>query len=232
MKTDQDLINAAAKGDIDAFETLYRRHRNWTYNLAHRFTNDHNLAQDVTQEVFTYLVKKIPTLKLTARMTTFLNPAVRNYSLTAIRKKKRFISPEDSFDELPAQTDSPDPNLDDGIPEHGEKGGDAARLAELSQPDARPGPPDGGLAPQGGDRLVEEILRRARRPDEDDGEHRQHESRRPDGSVSHGFDLSDRASDGSRDDGGGPTRSGVAEPRPRGAFLPGGAFLLGIGLNA
>ena len=31
MESDQELIELANKGDTDAFETLYRRYRDWVY---------------------------------------------------------------------------------------------------------------------------------------------------------------------------------------------------------
>lgn len=87
--SDQDLINAAARGDAAAFDTLYLRHRDWLYCLAHRFTRDPDLAADVTQEVFSYLVRRLPTLKLTAKLTTFLYPVVKHESHAALRKRGR-----------------------------------------------------------------------------------------------------------------------------------------------
>ena len=40
MESDEELIELANKGDPDAFETLYRRYRDWVYRLAWRFTGD------------------------------------------------------------------------------------------------------------------------------------------------------------------------------------------------
>ena len=44
---------------------------------------DENLALDVMQETFLYLLKKFPGFRLTAQMKTFLYPAVKNLSIAA-----------------------------------------------------------------------------------------------------------------------------------------------------
>ncbi len=76
-EADQKLIKRINRGDLEAFETLYHRYRDWVYSLAYRFTRDHEIAEDVLQETFTYLLKKFPGFRLTCRMTTFLYPTVK-----------------------------------------------------------------------------------------------------------------------------------------------------------
>ena len=93
-RSDQELIAAINDGDSDAFEALYYRYRDWVVSLAYRFTGDRELALDVLQETFLYFVKKFPGFRLTAHLKTFLYPAVRNLSIAARRKAKRFQSDE------------------------------------------------------------------------------------------------------------------------------------------
>ena len=102
MKSDEELIALANKGDADAFEELYYRYRDWVYRLARRFTRNDADALDVLQETFGYLLRKFPGFKLTASMTTFLYPVVKHTAFAALRKKKRFESDEDVMGEMPA----------------------------------------------------------------------------------------------------------------------------------
>ena len=102
METDQQLLEDAAQGDTQAFAVLYNRYRDWVYRLAWRFTGDQDLALDVLQETWLYVIKKLPGLKLTAKLTTFLYPAVRHLSLNAMRAKKRFMGGPEVLEELPA----------------------------------------------------------------------------------------------------------------------------------
>jgi len=99
--TDQELIAQAGQGNHAAFEALYRRYRDWVWNLAWRTTQDQDLAEDVMQETFIYLVKRLPYLALTARLTTFLYPVVRHLSLEALRTRDRLAASSDVLEELP-----------------------------------------------------------------------------------------------------------------------------------
>ena len=88
-RTDAQLVEAVNRSDAEAFESLYRRHRDWVVRLAYRFTADREDALDVLQETFAYILKKSPDLTLTAKMTTFLYPVVKNISLTILRDKRK-----------------------------------------------------------------------------------------------------------------------------------------------
>lgn len=93
-RTDTQLVAAVNAGDAAAFEVLYSRHRDWVVNLACRFTGSEELALDVMQETFIYLVRKFPGFRLTANLKTFLYPAVKNLSIAASRKSRRYQSSE------------------------------------------------------------------------------------------------------------------------------------------
>ncbi|MEA2709570.1 MAG: hypothetical protein QOF78_2171 [Phycisphaerales bacterium] len=99
-RSDHDLIAALNAGDAAAFDALYYRYRDRVLRLAYRFTANHADAQDVLQETFSYLYRKFPGFRLTAAMTTFLYPVVRNLSLE-IHRKKRATASADVLEELP-----------------------------------------------------------------------------------------------------------------------------------
>jgi RNA polymerase sigma-70 factor (ECF subfamily) len=88
---------------VDGFEELYRRYRQWVAKLAMRFTRDEDLALDVLQEVFIYLLKKFPGFELRCELKTFLYPAVRNTALGMRRKADRLVGDEGAMEELPAR---------------------------------------------------------------------------------------------------------------------------------
>lgn len=89
--SDQELIAAVNAGDAEAFERLYFRYRDWVTRLAFRFTRHEDDALDVLQDTFSYVLRKFPGLELTAAMTTFLYPAVRNLSIAARRRRQRSL---------------------------------------------------------------------------------------------------------------------------------------------
>lgn len=110
-RTDTELVAACNLGDADeaarAFETLYRRHREFVVRVARGFTRDRELALDVLQETFAYLLRKFPPagegLVLTARLQTLLYPVAKNCAITALRKARRFpADPDVAADDLPS----------------------------------------------------------------------------------------------------------------------------------
>jgi len=112
QRSDEELVAACNVGDANeaarAFETLYRRHRDFVLRVARRFTRDRELALDALQETFTYLLHKFPPagegLTLTARLQTLLYPAAKNAAITAVRKARRAAGAGDAeLDELPAE---------------------------------------------------------------------------------------------------------------------------------
>lgn len=93
-RADAELVAAINAGDSEAFEILYFRHRDWVAGLAFRFTGDEDAALDVLQETFLYLLRKFPGFRLTAQLKTFLYPAIRNLSIAANRKARRYQADE------------------------------------------------------------------------------------------------------------------------------------------
>lgn len=99
--TDLKLVEAINLGDQAAFAALYHRYKDWVAGLALRFTGHHDDALDVLQETFAYLVRKFPGFVLTAQMTTFLYPAVRNISIAARKKRQRATGGHEDLDAFP-----------------------------------------------------------------------------------------------------------------------------------
>jgi len=113
MRTDQQLVEAINSGDADAFDVLYYRHRDWTMRLAMRFTGHHDDALDVLQETFAYFARKFPGFVLTAALTTFLYPAVRNFSIAARKKRQRSSGGDDHLLLIPEPVASASPGRDE-----------------------------------------------------------------------------------------------------------------------
>lgn len=89
-QSDQGLLDAIRRGDAGAFEKLYLRHRDWAFRVARRFTRDDALAMDAAQETFLYLLRRSHSLRLTARLTTFLYPVVKHNAFAALERLRRF----------------------------------------------------------------------------------------------------------------------------------------------
>lgn len=105
-RDDQTLISALNRGDSAAFDALYYRYRDWVVRLAVRFTGSDADALDVLQETFAYLFGKFPGFILTARMTTFLYPVVKNLSIAAKRKRERHAPDQSMPDRIAAEQEA------------------------------------------------------------------------------------------------------------------------------
>ena len=93
-RSDEALVGICNEGDAraatDAFEALYRRHKDFVLRVALRFAPDVDTALDVLQDTFVQLLRRFPPsgegLLLTAKMTTLLYPIARNAAISARRK--------------------------------------------------------------------------------------------------------------------------------------------------
>lgn len=100
--TDQELINLYLQKDEKAFEILLERHKNKIYTSIYLFVKDHELAEDIFQEVF---IKIIDTLRKGKynHEGKFLQWALRisyNLCVDYFRRAKRRtkVSPSETFD--------------------------------------------------------------------------------------------------------------------------------------
>ena len=89
------------KSDARAFARLVGRYAGLVYGAAFRVTGNREDALDVLQETFVYLLNKFPGFRLTASMTTFLYPVVKNTSLAVLRKKRKQADAPEAILELP-----------------------------------------------------------------------------------------------------------------------------------
>jgi RNA polymerase sigma-70 factor (ECF subfamily) len=85
MTVDQDAQRAAA-GDMDAFEKVYRRYNQRVYSHCLRIVRNSADAEDLTQEVFIQLFRKINTFRGDSSFTTWLHRLTVNQVLMHLRK--------------------------------------------------------------------------------------------------------------------------------------------------
>lgn len=86
-ETDLELARKSAEGDVDAFEHLYRRHFRRVYSLCLRMTGNPTEAEDLTQDVFVQLFRKIGSFRGDSAFTTWLHRMTVNHVLMHFRKR-------------------------------------------------------------------------------------------------------------------------------------------------
>jgi RNA polymerase sigma-70 factor (ECF subfamily) len=85
--SDFDLAQASARGDLAAFEALYERHHRRVYSLCLRMVANPTEAEDLTQEVFVQLFRKIGSFRGESAFTTWLHRLTVNHVLMHFRKR-------------------------------------------------------------------------------------------------------------------------------------------------
>ncbi len=84
---DFELTRLAASGNISAFELLYERYHRRTYGLCLRMTSSQTEAEDLTQEVFIQLFRKIGSFRGESAFSTWLHRLTVNQVLMHFRRR-------------------------------------------------------------------------------------------------------------------------------------------------
>ena len=84
--SDYALAQRAHAGDIGAFEELYARHNRRVYSLCLRMTGNTSEAEDLAQEAFIQLYRKIGSFRGESAFTTWLHRMTVNQVLMYFRK--------------------------------------------------------------------------------------------------------------------------------------------------
>jgi RNA polymerase sigma-70 factor (ECF subfamily) len=87
--TDLMLIESFRKGSIEAYEELLERYESKVYNLAMRFTRNHEDAEEVLQDVFTTLYQKLEGFQGKSAFSSWLYRIIVNAAFMKLRKRKQ-----------------------------------------------------------------------------------------------------------------------------------------------
>jgi RNA polymerase sigma-70 factor, ECF subfamily len=116
--TDAEVVRLAQQGDAVAFERIYRLHRSKVYALCLRMAGDPTEAEDLTQDVFLQLFRKIGTFRGESAFSTWLHRMSVNIVLMRFRSKPiaetsvdAFTAPEEEFSTPPMEFGRPDLRL-------------------------------------------------------------------------------------------------------------------------
>jgi RNA polymerase sigma-70 factor (ECF subfamily) len=85
--SDFDLAQAAAGGNMAAFEEIYQRHHRRVYSICLRMLQNSYEAEDLTQDVFIQLYRKIGSFRGDSAFTTWLHRMTVNQVLMHFRKR-------------------------------------------------------------------------------------------------------------------------------------------------
>lgn len=110
-----ETIRLAQQGDAAAFESIYRLHSGRVHALCLRMLRDPVEAEDLTQEAFMQLFRKIHTFRGESAFSTWLHRLTANLVLMRLRRKKPMST---SLDEIAGSDEEDDrPRHDIGGPD-------------------------------------------------------------------------------------------------------------------
>ena len=101
-----DVLIRAQAGDPDAFSNLYLRHKKRVFSICMRMVHSFPLAEDLTQETFIQLHRKLALFRGDSAFTTWLHRMTVNVALMHLRKR---VLPVVSLDQM--MTDIPEEHV-------------------------------------------------------------------------------------------------------------------------
>ena len=113
--SEAEAIERAKQGDAAAFEVLYNLHKRRVYSLCLRMTTNTAEAEDVTQEAFLQLFRKIGTFRGESAFSTWLHRMAVNVVLMQLRKKGLQVVPLDDENEGEEETPKKDYGAQDNV---------------------------------------------------------------------------------------------------------------------
>ena len=97
-ENDVALIQRTLDGDEGAFTILVKRYQKWVHTLVWRKIGDFHTAEEITQDIFLKVYKKLSTLKPPDRFPGWLYVIATRHCITWLRKKQL---PVTSLDTMP-----------------------------------------------------------------------------------------------------------------------------------
>jgi len=121
IPSNAELVARAQRGEEKAFEELFHLHKKRVYSLCLRMIRNTAEAEELAQEAFLQVFRKINTFRGESAFSTWLHRLSVNIVLMRLRKKNIAETPmedserEEEFDEPRREFGAPDPALTGSI---------------------------------------------------------------------------------------------------------------------
>lgn len=109
QETDEQIIGRVRCGEQDAFELLVQRYRGRVLRLAVRFTHNREEAEEVSQEVFLTVYRKLEQFEGKSSFSTWLYRVAVNASLMRLRSQDQpeTVPIDEMEHDLPSDDEDP-----------------------------------------------------------------------------------------------------------------------------
>jgi RNA polymerase sigma-70 factor, ECF subfamily len=138
--SDETLISAGLRGNENALDTLFARHRRLLHSLAVRILHNHEEAEDAVQNCMVLAFRNLPKFDCRGAFRTWLVRILINESIAILRKKKARpqVVSEPAVNEKPGEWldrfPSPGPNPEQAFVYRESVAALTKRLIRLSSP--------------------------------------------------------------------------------------------------
>ena len=85
---DRDLVARCRRGELGAFEDLYKRHGSRLYSVAYRITGSAADAEDLVQDIFLLVYRRLDTYRGEAALGTWMHRLAVNACLDYVQSKQ------------------------------------------------------------------------------------------------------------------------------------------------
>ena len=100
--SDEELASRAASGDAAAFRALLKTHYDRVFRVAYSVVRSQSDAEDITQEVWAAMPKKLRNWRGEAKFTSWLHRVALNAAKDALRRKAAQSRAVEGFTEIEA----------------------------------------------------------------------------------------------------------------------------------
>jgi RNA polymerase sigma-70 factor (ECF subfamily) len=107
------LIERCLEGDQAAWEAIVRQHWRKVFNVAYKFVGMHEVAEDLTQEIFLKVFRSLGTFDRRANFQTWLISVARNLCIDhyrSVRKERETVARDIDASTMPAATPEAGPH--------------------------------------------------------------------------------------------------------------------------
>jgi RNA polymerase sigma factor (sigma-70 family) len=108
-RSEEELVRLFQQGNESAFNELVLRYQEKIYWVARRFSNSHDNADDITQEVFCKMYESLKDFRGDSSLYTWLYRIAVNVSLNFLRRQKvrEFLRIDEIFEIESPESESP-----------------------------------------------------------------------------------------------------------------------------
>lgn len=95
----EDILVAAGEGNVAAFKQVYDVYSRFVYNVALRMVKRPEEAQEITQDVFLIIHKKLKDFRYESSFKTWIYRITVNLTMNSLKRLKKRKNRETSYDE-------------------------------------------------------------------------------------------------------------------------------------